>query len=108
MHITGGGPPIAKPSSSTFSTTGEKVFCPGCNYIVELRGVIDAAREFSTDLQDILFLLERGEIHSVQRQTRVIAVCRNSLIQCFEKRRTRLLDSHFEMEIRKTLGGGKR
>ena len=100
-----GGRPINKPSASTFSTKSERTFCPVCTDIVELLGVIDAAREFNTDIQDILFLLEQGNIHAVQRRTRVVAVCRNSLVECFEERRTRLLDSHFEIEIRKTLDG---
>jgi hypothetical protein len=41
----------------------------------------------------------------VRQDPAVISICRISLDNCFEKRQTRLLDSHFEVAARCTIDG---
>ena len=97
--------PIERPAAVTFSTTRSRVFCSHCQDIVAVVTAVDAASLFNTDLQDIRFLLSRNQIHAVSQDPAVISICRASLDDCFEKRQTRLLDSHFEVAARRTMGG---
>ena len=96
--------PIERPAAVTFSTTRSRVFCPHCQDIVAVVTAVAAASLFNTDLQDIRFLLTRDEIHAVRQDPAVISICRTSLDNCFEKRQTRLLDSHFEVAARAAMG----
>jgi hypothetical protein len=68
-------------------------FCPVCSKQVELISFADAADLFHTDLQDIQFLTNRGEVHQVHNRKGKVMVCAVSLFECFDNRRTRLLDS---------------
>lgn len=74
-------------------------FCPVCAKHVELISFENAAGLFHTDLQDIRFLTESGDVHQLHNRKGQVMACRPSLCECFENRRTRLLDSGFLMEI---------
>lgn len=95
--------PVPRPKFVTFSTERSNVFCPWCGDIVDIVSVTEAAEAFNTDVQDIRFLLNAGEIHALRQDAVVAAVCRSSLEDCFERRRTRLLDSHFEYAIEQSI-----
>lgn len=95
--------PVPRPRNATFPTLRSSVFCPWCGEMVELVSPSKAAEAFNTDVQDIKFLLDNGEIHSLKRDAAVVAICQSSLEACFEARRTRLLDSHFEMQMREAM-----
>lgn len=97
--------PIPRPRAVSFSTDRSMVFCPWCNEIVELFNALEAADRFNTDLQDIRFLLNSGEVHALREDSAAIAICGRSLEACFEIRRTRLLDSHFELTMQNCLRG---
>jgi len=94
---------IARPSVVSFSTDRSSAFCPQCREIAALTTIVDAAREFNTDIQDIQFLLSQEEIHAIEYFPGVISPCAVSLANCFERRRTRLLDSYFEIEARRSM-----
>lgn len=96
---------ISRPATVSFSTDRSTIFCRWCRDIVELLTALDAATAFNTDLQDIRFLLNKGEIHVVQQEIGTFSICRQSLQACFEKRRTRLLDSHFELNVQNSISG---
>ncbi|MEQ1762497.1 MAG: hypothetical protein ABL984_05040 [Pyrinomonadaceae bacterium] len=98
--------PIERPSIVTFSTTRSRLFCSHCQDIVTVLTAVAAASLFNTDLQDIQFLLSKHEIHTVRQDPAVMSICRVSLENCFEKRQTRLLDSHFEVAARRAIFGG--
>jgi hypothetical protein len=98
---------IARPRVVSFSTDSSSAFCPACREIVNLRTIVDAAGEFNTDIQDIQFLLSQGDIHAVKHIPGVISLCSISLADCFERRKTRLLDSHFEIKLQNSMGGIK-
>lgn len=68
-------------------------FCPVCSKQVELITFKDAAKLFHTDLQDIQFLTQRGDLHQVHNRKGKVMACSSSLFECFDNRRTRLLDS---------------
>lgn len=95
--------PVPRPRNITFPTLRSTVFCPWCDEMAELVSASKAAEAFNTDLQDIQFLLDSGQIHSLKRDAAVVAICRTSLEACFEARRTRLLDSHFEIKMRQAM-----
>lgn len=98
---------ISRPRVVSFSTYRSSAFCPTCREIVNLRTIIDAAGEFNTDIQDIRFLLSQEDIHAVKHIPGVILLCSISLADCFERRKTRLLDSHFEIKLQNSMGGIK-
>lgn len=68
-------------------------FCPVCEKEVELISFEDAATLFHTDLQDIEFLAKKGDVHQVHNRKGKVMACTPALFDCFEKRKTRLLDS---------------
>lgn len=72
--------------------------CPMCDKVVDLLAYDHAAEMFHTDEQDIEYLANSGAIHRVHNRKGAVMVCSISLFGCFEKRRTRLLDSHFADE----------
>ncbi len=74
-------------------------FCPVCAKQVELIKFEDAAELFHTDLQDIQFLTRGGEVHQIHNRKGTVMACSVSLFECFDNRRTRLLDSGISMEI---------
>lgn len=74
-------------------------FCLVCAKQVELISFERAAELFHTDLQDIEFLAKAGSIHKAHNRKGKIMACANSLFECFDNRRTRLLDSGFEKEM---------
>jgi hypothetical protein len=73
--------------------------CPLCDKAVELLSFDSAAGLFNTDRQDIEYLARNGSIHRVHNRKGQVMVCSISLFDCFENRRTRLLDSHFAEEM---------
>jgi hypothetical protein len=70
-------------------------FCPACGKIVELMTFATAANTFKTDTQDIELLAGTGSLHRVHNSQGRVMICSISLFDCFDNRRTRLLDSHF-------------
>lgn len=70
-------------------------FCPVCAKQVELIGFEDAAELFHTDLQDIEFLAKNGSLHQIHNRKGKLKICTVSLFNCFDNRKTRLLDSGF-------------
>lgn len=97
--------PIRRPAIVSFSTDRSQTFCSECQQIVTTVNAAQAAAAYNTDLQDIGFLLKKGEIHMVRRDPAVISICLASLEFSFESRQTRLLDSHFEVVIQPDLSG---
>lgn len=77
--------------------------CPICNKFVDLLAYDQAAELFHTDLQDIEFLANNSSIHRVHNRKGVVMICSISLFECFDNRRTRLLDTHFSERL--GLGG---
>ena len=92
--------PTGNRSSSKASRTRTSNFavCPLCDKLVELYEYAHAAALFHTDLQDIEFLANVGSVHRVHNRKGEVRVCGISLFDCFDNRRTRLLDSHFREE----------
>ena len=78
--------------------------CPICDKTVELLTFDSAAEVFNTDIQDIEFLAANGSVHRVHNRKGKVMICSISLFECFEKRRTRLLDSHFAEEMHRSDG----
>lgn len=70
-------------------------FCPSCDKAVDLLTFDAAAEAFNTDVQDIGYLARHGSLHRVHNRAGKVMICSMSLFDCFEMRRTRLLDSHF-------------
>jgi len=68
-------------------------FCPRCEKVVELLTFDEAASAYSTDLQDITWLAEYGDLHKLHDRRAELMICSLSLWAVFEKRRTRLLVS---------------
>ena len=97
--------PISRPVSVSFSTEQSTAFCRSCRDLVEIATAIEAATIFKTDLQDIRFLLDSGDIHLAQPRRPILAICKRSLEHCFETRKTRLLDSHFELKMHGAIRG---
>ena len=77
-------------------------YCPVCEKPVELMSFMESAELFKTDTQDIEFLAKHGDLHRIHNRKGEVLICSDSLFQCFDSRETRLLDSHFEIEIHKT------
>ena len=69
--------------------------CPLCDKLVDLLSFESAADVFKTDLQDIEYLARSGSVHRLHNRKGKVMICSISLFDCFESRRTRLLDSHF-------------
>jgi hypothetical protein len=69
--------------------------CPVCQKMVDLMTFADAAAAFKTDSQDIELLARNGSLHRVHNRYGKVRICSISLFDCFDNRRTRLLDSHF-------------
>ena len=79
-------------------------FCPVCSKQVQLISFDDAADLFHTDLQDIQFLTSAGSVHQIHNRKGKVMICALSLFECFDNRRTRLLDSSiFEKASEKTV-----
>lgn len=78
--------------------------CPLCDKVVDLLTFDAAAEMFKTDIQDIEFLAKSGEVHRIHNRKGVVMICSISLFECFEKRRTRLLDSHFDEDAQRSFG----
>ncbi len=78
--------------------------CPLCDKVVDLLTFDSAAEVFKTDIQDIEYLARSGAVHRVHNRKGMVMVCRISLFECFEQRRTRLLDSHFTEEMLRSVG----
>ncbi|HMQ04506.1 MAG TPA: hypothetical protein PKD26_11370 [Pyrinomonadaceae bacterium] len=74
-------------------------FCPRCDKQVELIAFENAAELFHTDLQDIQFLAANGSVHQIHNRKGKLMVCSVSLFECFDSRRTRLLDSGIIKEM---------
>ncbi len=74
-------------------------YCPICEKQVELISTKRAADLFHTDLQDIAFLAKKGDVHQVHNRKGKVMVCSPSLFECFDNRRTRVLDSSILEEI---------
>ena len=70
-----------------------RAFCLVCAKQVDLLTFDHAAELFHTDLQDIEFLTKQGDLHQIHNRKGRIMVCAPSLFDCFESRRTRLLDT---------------
>ena len=70
-----------------------RAFCPICDKQVDLVAFGRAAELFHTDLQDIEFLIKHGDVHQIHNRRGQVMACSPSLFECFEIRRTRLLDS---------------
>lgn len=68
-------------------------FCPVCQKQVELIGFEAAGELFHTDLQDIQFLAKSGSVHQVHNRKGKPMICTPSLFECFDNRKTRLLES---------------
>jgi hypothetical protein len=78
--------------------------CPLCDKAVDLLSYDSAAESFKTDVQDIDYLARNGSLHRVHNRSGKVMICSISLFECFENRRTRLLDSHFVEEFAPTGG----
>ena len=93
-----------KPDSGKFSLRRSRTaLCPACDKVVELMTFADAAAVFHTDLQDIELLASTGGVHRLHNRRGELMICSISLFECFDNRRTRLLDSHF---VEKAAGTG--
>lgn len=86
--------------SSKFSLRrSSRAICPVCDKQVDLITFEHAAELFHTDLQDINFLAAGGQIHQIHNRKGKLMICAGSLFDCFDNRRTRLLDSGIIKEI---------
>jgi hypothetical protein len=65
-------------------------WCHVCKKPVGLLSFSAAAAAFNTDLQDIGFLADRGEIHRLHNRYAELMICRDSLFECFDRRETRI------------------
>ena len=90
-------------SKARRTRTSNFALCPLCAKLVELYEYSHAATLFHTDLQDIEFLASVGSVHRVHNRKGEVRVCGISLFDCFDSRRTRLLDSHFRVETEQRL-----
>ena len=77
-------------------------YCPKCEKPVDLLSHERSADLFKTDIQDIEFLAKQNLIHRVHNRKGTVLICSNSLFDCFDSRSTRLLDSHFEIEMQRS------
>lgn len=84
------GPESAR---SLFLRRSGHAYCPVCSKEIELLSFARAAELFNTDLQDIEFLAKSGDVHQIHNRKGILMVCSVSLFECFDNRRTRLLDS---------------
>lgn len=85
----------------------DAAFCPVCGKVVNLMTCASAAAAFKTDVQDIEFLADNHSLHRVHNRSGKVMVCGNSLFNCFDNRKTRLLNSHFlQKAARAGLGTG--
>lgn len=97
---------VPQPRSVSFSNEQTSIYCPWCSEIVDLLNAREAAEAFNTDIQDIIYLLKAAKAHALREDSATIAICRRSLELCFETRRTRLLDSYFELKFQEAEGEG--
>lgn len=74
-------------------------YCPVCTKQIELISFKDAASLFNTDMQDIEFLAKRGDLHQIHNRKGNVMICTVSLFECFEDRKTRLLDTGYFEEL---------
>jgi len=107
--IDGGGNSVSQtgPAAGTIVFPGQfrrtaSAFCPACEKPVQLLSFSRAADMFNTDSQDINFLAKRGDLHRIHNRRGELMICSISLFDCFDTRETRLLDSHFEIEMQKS------
>lgn len=89
-------------SHHVFLRRSSHAFCPVCAKQVELVSFENAAKLFHTDMQDIRFLTGSGDVHRVHNRKGRVMACTVALFDCFEKRRTRLLDSGILKDIAAT------
>ncbi len=99
MKQTAEGPIDGKRAKRLSLRRSSHAFCPVCAKQIELISFEDAAKLFHTDLQDIQFLAKSGGIHQLHNRKGEVMACSPSLFECFDNRRTRLLDSGFFEEI---------
>ena len=93
-------PTEARSNTKTRRTrTSNFAVCPLCDKMVELYEYSQAAILFHTDLQDIEYLANVGSVHRVHNRKGDVRICGISLFNCFDNRRTRLLDSYFERSV---------
>lgn len=85
-----------------FQRRSDKAFCIVCDKPVDLLGFQASADLFNTDLQDIEFLAGQAEVHRIHNRRGEVMICSDSLFTRFDERPTRLLDSHFTIEIQKS------
>lgn len=74
-------------------------YCPVCTKQIELIAFNDAASLFNTDMQDIEFLTKRGDLHQIHNRKGEVMICTVSLFECFEARKTRLLNNGYFEEL---------
>jgi hypothetical protein len=91
-----------QPSGKIFPRRKDKAYCVVCEKPVDLLGFQASADLFNTDLQDIEFLANQSEIHRIHNRRGEVMICAASLFAKFDERPTRLLDSHFTIEIEKS------
>ncbi len=84
------GQPSSRPISLRRST---RAVCPLCAKQVDLFTFDEAAELFHTDMQDINFLANSGSVHQIHNRKGKVMICSVSLFECFDNRKTRLLDS---------------
>ncbi len=86
-------------SGRLFLRRSGHAYCPVCAKQIELISFNDAADLFNTDLQDIEFLAKHGDLHQIHNRKGKLMICTVSLFECFDARRTRLLDSGILKEV---------
>lgn len=88
----------ATPGKHSLRRSGH-AYCPVCTKQIELISFKDAAGLFNTDMQDIEFLAKRGDLHQIHNRKGKVMICSVSLFECFDSRRTRLLDTGYFEEL---------
>jgi hypothetical protein len=83
--------PHAAVSDSWRLRRSASAWCHVCEKPVGLLTFSAAAAAFNTDVQDIGFLADRGEIHRLYNRYAELMICRDSLVECFDRRQTRIL-----------------
>ena len=97
-QVAAGSSEPAKSGEFSLRRSGHAL-CPVCEKHVQLISFENAAELFHTDLQDIQFLTKKGEIHQVHNRKGKVMACSASLFDCFDNRKTRLLDSGIFKEL---------
>jgi hypothetical protein len=101
IHVTRPGVdvPIGIRSAGTvYLRLSDCAHCVVCGRLVELLAFDEAAAVFNTGVQDIEYLANSREVHRLHNRSGRLMICSDSLFDCFDKRQTRLLDSHFAMD----------